>query len=57
MPYRRADADYLREKANAFRRLAAEYKPPASEKLLEVANDLEAKAEEIEQRPDPRLPN
>ena len=56
MPYRRADAEYLRDKANAFRRLAMEFKPPVFEKLLEVAKDLEAKADEIEQRPDPRQP-
>jgi hypothetical protein len=56
MPYRRADAEYLREKAAAFRRIAAGFKRPDMDKLLELAGDLEAKADEIEQRPDPRLP-
>lgn len=54
MPYRRADAEYLREKAAAFRRIAAGLKPPDTENLLDLARDLEAKADEIERRPDPR---
>jgi hypothetical protein len=54
MPYRRADAEYLREKGRAFRRIAAGFKTPETEKLLELAADLEARAAEIERRPDPR---
>ena len=56
MPYRRADADYLREKAAAFRRIAAGFENPQTEDLLRLASDLEARAEEIERRPDPRKP-
>lgn len=56
MPYRRADAEYLREKARAFRRIAAGFQKPDTQKLLELAADLEAKADEIEARPDPRGP-
>jgi hypothetical protein len=54
MPYRRADAEYLREKARRFRRMAAENDTPLSPTLLQIANELDAKADEIEQRPDPR---
>jgi hypothetical protein len=57
MPYRRADAEYLRSKARQFRRLATDYDTKVSPQLLELANDLDAKADEIEQRPDPRRPN
>jgi len=57
MPYRRADAEYLREKAGAFRRLATGYDAKTAAQLLQMANELEAKAAEIEQRPDPRRPN
>jgi hypothetical protein len=56
MPYRRQDADYLREKASQFRKLAPSLDEPSRTRLLEVAIDLEAKAAEIEQRPDPRKP-
>ncbi|HWG78868.1 MAG TPA: hypothetical protein VN681_03785 [Stellaceae bacterium] len=57
MSYRRADADYLRDKARKFRRLAADHATKLSPQLLEIANELEAKADEIEQRPDPRKPH
>jgi hypothetical protein len=56
MPYRRADAEYLREKARQFRKLAPQLEEPHRTKLLEVAIDLELKADEIETRPDPRQP-
>jgi hypothetical protein len=56
MPYRRQDADYLRAKALQFRLLAAEYKTPMSAKMIAVADELEARAAEIETRPDPRRP-
>ena len=55
MPYRRRDADYLRQKASQFRRLAPECEPTISAKMLEV-DELEAKADEIEKRSDPRRP-
>jgi hypothetical protein len=54
MPYRRKDAEYLREKARTFCRLTQDLATPAAEQLLAVANDMEAKADEIERRPDPR---
>ena len=54
MPYRRADADYLREKARQFRLIAVDCDPVNAAKLTEIAAELEAKAAEIEQRPDPR---
>lgn len=57
MPYRRSDAGYLRLKARQFRRLATDHATKLSPQLLEIANELEAKADEIEQRPDPRKPN
>jgi hypothetical protein len=57
MPYRRTDADFLREKARAFRRIAAACDPVNAAKLTEAAGELEAKAAEIEQRPDPRKPH
>ena len=55
MWFRRADADYLREKARRFRAMAiSDDDTPVSERLLQVANDLDAKADEIAGRPDPR---
>lgn len=57
MPYRRADAEYLRSKARQFRRVATDYGTKIFMELLEIANELEAKADEIEARPDPRRPN
>jgi hypothetical protein len=54
MPYRRADAEYLREKARQFRKLAPELAAVYRAKMLELAAELEAKADEIEGRPDPR---
>jgi hypothetical protein len=51
MWFRRADADHLREKARRFRCLAIDDDDtPISESLLQIANDLEAEADEIEQR-------
>jgi hypothetical protein len=57
MPYRRADADYLRTKARQFRALAASCDEVNGRKMLELADELESKAAEIETRPDPRRPN
>jgi hypothetical protein len=57
MPYRRADAEYLRTKARQFRKLAVSCDEASSRKMLELANELESKADEIETRPDPRRPN
>jgi hypothetical protein len=54
MPYRRADAEYLRQKARQFRKLAPELAAVYRAKMLELAAELEAKADEIEGRPDPR---
>ena len=57
MPYRRADAEYLREKARQFRRIAIGLDDERRRRIYDVANDLEAKAEEIEARPGPPAPN
>jgi hypothetical protein len=56
MPYRRADAEYLREKARQFRRLAIGMDDENRRRLYDLANELEVKADEVEQRPDPRRP-
>jgi hypothetical protein len=55
MWFRRADADYLREKARRFRCMAIDNDDtPVSERLLQVADELEIEADAIEGRPDPR---
>jgi hypothetical protein len=41
---------YLREKAIQFRELARTYKTEISPKLLEIADDLEARAAQLERR-------
>jgi hypothetical protein len=52
MWFRRADAEYLREKARRFRCMAInDDDTPVSERLLQVAGELEAEADEIEGRP------
>lgn len=49
MPADRSDeARYLRQKAKQFRELARTYKTEISEKLLEIARDLETRAENLE---------
>jgi hypothetical protein len=51
MWFRRADADYLREKARRFRDMAiVDDDTSVSERLLQVAKELEAMADEIEGR-------
>ena len=42
------DARYLREKAKQFRDLAKTYKTEISGKLLEIAQDLETRASELD---------
>lgn len=42
------DARYLREKAKQFRDLARTYKTEISGKLLEIAQDLETRASELD---------
>jgi hypothetical protein len=42
------EARYLRQKAKQFRELAKTYKTEISGKLLEIAQDLEARAENLE---------
>jgi len=42
------EARYLRQKARQFRELARTYKTEISGKLLEIAQDLEARAENLE---------
>jgi hypothetical protein len=42
------EARYLRQKAKQFRELAKTYKTEISGKLLEIAQDLEARAESLE---------
>lgn len=41
---------YLREKAKRFRKLASEYQSHISAKLLEIAEELEKYADELERR-------
>ena len=50
MWFRRADADYLRSKARRFRRMATENDMPICASLLQIANELDGKADQIEQR-------
>jgi hypothetical protein len=57
VPYRHADAAYLRDKARAFRHLADQLARPLWETVLAIAADLEAKADEIERRPNQRKPD
>jgi hypothetical protein len=54
MPYRRADADYLREKARMLRRAAAMLNSDLSDRIRQIAKELDARADEIDARPDPR---
>lgn len=42
------EARYLRQKAKQFRELAKTYKTEISGKLLEIAQDLEARAESLD---------
>ena len=42
------EARYLRQKAKQFRDLAKTYKTEISGKLMEIAQDLETRAEELE---------
>jgi hypothetical protein len=42
------EARYLRQKAKQFRELARTYKTDISGKLLEIAQDLELRAENLE---------
>ena len=49
MPADRSDeARYLRQKAQQFRELARTYKTEISGKLLEIAQDLDTRAENLE---------
>jgi hypothetical protein len=53
MWFRRADAELLRDKAPRYRSMAIEGDDTyISERLLKLAADLEARADEIEQQPD-----
>lgn len=42
------EARYLRQKAQQFRELAKTYKTEISGKLLEIAQDLETRAQDLE---------
>ncbi|HKW52327.1 MAG TPA: hypothetical protein VJO12_01440 [Stellaceae bacterium] len=42
------EARYLRQKAKQFRELARTYKTEISGKLMEIAQDLETRAEDLE---------
>ncbi len=44
------DARYLREEAEQFRELARTYKTEISGKLIEIARDLEARADENDKK-------
>ena len=57
MPHRRARAEYLREKARQFRRIAIQVDDETRRRIYDVANELEAKADEIEVRLEPHKPD
>ena len=46
---RQDEVRYLRDKAQQFRSLATTYKTEISSKLLEIAADLESRADSLEQ--------
>ena len=48
MTERARDAKYLRDKAKQFRRLAIEYDTAISKQLLDIAEELEKRADDIE---------
>ena len=48
MAYRASEIRYLREKARQFRELAQIYKGEVSSKLLEIAEELDARADALE---------
>jgi hypothetical protein len=52
MPHRRHDAEYLRRKAVEFRQLAHRYVSPISSKILQLAEELEVHAAELEKQAD-----
>ena len=49
MPWRQ-DVQYLRDKAARFRRIPLGFAPSIADKLLDIALDLEQKADDIERR-------
>jgi hypothetical protein len=51
-----SDAEYLREKAARYRKLAPQCETAMAAKLLELAIELEAKAAEIEAKSRPPRP-
>jgi hypothetical protein len=48
MANRASEIRYLREKAGQFRELAQTYKGEVSSKLLEIAEELDARADALE---------
>jgi hypothetical protein len=56
VPYRREDADYMRRKAAQLRSIADAVGPEIAGRLREMAEELDALADSIERRPDPRTP-
>ena len=54
VPHGQGDAKYLREKARMLRCAAALLNSDLSDRIREIAKELDARADEIEKRPDPR---
>jgi hypothetical protein len=54
MPSRSDDAEYLREKAAQYRKLALQCETTVAAKMVELAIELEAKAAEIDARSRPQ---
>jgi hypothetical protein len=50
MPDIRQEVGYLREKARQFRVLAQTHETGVSDRLLEIAADLEDRADQLEER-------
>jgi len=55
MPHRHDDADFLRRKAAQLRAIAREVDRDVANRLMELADEMDARAHEIESRPDRRL--
>jgi hypothetical protein len=50
MPDRAEEIRYLRDKAKQFRELAMTYRTEISGKLMEIADDLDARANHLEKK-------
>jgi hypothetical protein len=55
MPHCHDDAAFLRRKAEQLRAIAREVDRDVANRLMELADEMDARAHEIERRPDRRL--